>query len=133
MVVLSDLNQIAENYGLDLIYLFGSKAMDLDTERSDTDIAVLLERQYELDLKELMLDLIYEFSRVFNTDKIDLLILNKAGLALQYKVVAEGKNLYYKSAKIRSDYEERAIKLYLDFKKFEDEYYEAMYNHILED
>lgn len=127
------IKKIALKYDLQLIYLFGSKATGRDTKVSDIDIAVLLNNREAYNLKNLILDLIFDFSRVFCSDKIDLVILNKASLAVQYNVISDGKILYELNPEIRYNYEVNLISLYLDFKRYEDEYYEAMHKHILED
>ena len=79
------------------------------------------------------MNLIFEFSILFKTDKIDLLLLNISSLAIQKKVISEGEVLYQQNDKIRTQYEEKVVKLYLDFKKFEEEYDNTMYNQILKD
>lgn len=133
MVILSEVEKMALRHSLNLVYLFGSKAQNIDTEMSDTDIAILLDENKKKNLKDLILDLVFEFSQVYKTDKIDLLILNNASLSIQFKVITKGKLLYQKNSKIRTDYEEHVIKLYLDFKKYEEEYYKAMHDQILEE
>ncbi len=127
------IKKIALKYDLQLIYLFGSKATRRDTKVSDIDIAVLLNDREAYNLKNLILDLIFDFSRVFCSDKIDLVILNKASLAVQYYVISDGEILYALNPETRYNYEVNLISLYLDFKRYEDEYYEAMHKQILED
>jgi len=127
------IKKIALKYDLQLIYLFGSKATGRDSKVSDIDIAVLLNNREAYNLKNLILDLIFDFSRVFCSDKIDLVILSKASLAVQYNVISDGKILYELNSETRYNYEMNLISLYLDFKRYEDEYYEAMHKQILED
>jgi predicted nucleotidyltransferase len=127
------IKKIALKYDLQLIYLFGSKATGRDTKVSDIDIAVLLNDREAHNLKNLILDLIFDFSRVFCSDKIDLVILNKTSLAVQYNVISDGEILYALNPETRYNYEVNLISLYLDFKRYEDEYYEAMQKQILED
>jgi len=132
MINSKDIIRIAKQYRLSLIYLFGSKARGRDSLLSDIDLAVLLEDNKKINLKKLVLDLIFEFSYAFNSDKIDLLILNNAGLNIQYTIVSEGKILYQLNEDVRCNYETRAIKLYFDFQKYENEYYALMHKAILE-
>ncbi len=133
MVKQTLIKEIALKYDLQLIYLFGSKATGRDTKLSDIDIAVLLNNRDAYNLKNLILDLIFDFSRVFCSDKIDLVILNKASLAVQYNVISDGKILYELNPERRYNYEVNLISLYLDFKRYEDEYFETMHKQILED
>jgi predicted nucleotidyltransferase len=127
------IKEIALKHDLQLIYLFGSRATSRETKLSDIDIAVLLNNRKVYKLKDLMLSLIFDFSRVFSSDKIDLVILNKASLAVRYHVIYEGKILYEVNPETRYNYEVNSISLYLDFKRYEDEYYKAMHKQILED
>jgi len=127
------IKETALKYDLQLIYLFGSKATGQDTKMSDFDIAVLINNAKAYNLKKLILDLIFDCSQIFHSDKIDLVILNNASLAVQYNVISDGKILYELDPEIRYDYEVKVISLYLDFKRYEDEYYKAMHKQILED
>ena len=88
------IEKIAKKHGIELIYLFGSKAKNSSSKLSDIDIAVLLEKYRRKDLKDIFLSLIYDFTKLFDSDKIDLLLLNKASLAIQFNVISEGKILY---------------------------------------
>jgi len=126
------IKNIALKYRLELIYLFGSKATGRCSKLSDIDIAVLLNNGDNFNLKDLLLDLIFEFSKLFRSDKIDLVILNKASLAVQYNVISNGKILYEINIETRCNYETSLISLYLDFKRYEDEYYGVMHKQILE-
>ncbi len=132
MINSKDIIQIAKRYRISLIYLFGSKARGRETSLSDIDIAVLLEKDRDLNLKKTILDLIFEFSNIYHSDKIDLLILNKAGLDIQYNIISEGKILYQLNEDVRCNYETRTLKLYFDFQKFEDEYYALVHKAILQ-
>lgn len=133
MMSLDEVTKIAKKHRLLLVYLFGSKAQNKETNLSDVDIAVLIQEENNVDLRQLSLDLIFEFSQLFRSGKIDLLMLNKAPLAIQYNVIYHGKNLYYVDVETRENYETTVIKLYLDFKKYETEYYAEMRNKILQD
>lgn len=131
MIDLKVIEKIALDFELRLIYLFGSKAKDISTPLSDIDIAILIDNYENQDLRQIILDLIFEFSQLFKSDKIDLLILNEASLAIQFKVISESKPLFQITPENRADYEEKVVKLYLDFIKFENEYYETMNERIL--
>lgn len=127
------IKETALKYDLQLIYLFGSRATGRETKVSDFDIAVLINKAKAYNLKKLILDLIFDFSQIVHSDKIDLVILNKASLAVQYNVISDGEILYELDPEIRYDYEVKVISLYLDFKRYEDEYFKAMHKQILED
>lgn len=131
MIDLKAIEKIAHDFTLKLVYLFGSKAKEINTPVSDIDIAVFIDNYENQDLRQIILDLIFEFSQLFKSDKIDLLILNEAPITIQFKVISEGKSLFQFNPEYRADYEEKVVKLYLDFKKFEDDYYETMHKRIL--
>jgi len=129
---LEQIENIAEKYKLNLVYLFGSKVLGIDSKLSDVDIAILINDE-EKDLKKLVLDLIFEFSQIFQPIKVDLTILNKAGYTFQYNVISQGIILYKRTEEIKSNYETRIIKLYIDFKRYETEYFEAMHDSIMQE
>ncbi len=129
---LKQVSELAQKYNLLLVYLFGSRATKKETILSDIDIAILIEREDEKSATSLILDLISNFTRILHSDKVDLLILNKAPLALQYNVISQGKILYQQNLEIKCSYETEIIKLYLDFKKYESEYAKSMHKRILE-
>ncbi|TFG20085.1 MAG: nucleotidyltransferase domain-containing protein [Promethearchaeota archaeon] len=131
MIDLKAIEKIAHDFALKLVYLFGSKAKEINTPVSDIDIAIFIDNYEHQDLRQIFLDLIFEFSQLFKSDKIDLLILNEAPITIQFKVISEGKPLFQVNPEYRADYEENVVKLYLDFKKFEDDYYETMHKRIL--
>jgi len=132
MINSNEIVRIAKRYRLSLIYLFGSRANGRATKLSDIDIAILLGNERKINLRKLILNLIFDLSQVFHSDRIDLLILNKAGLNIQYNVVFEGKILYQVNENVRCNYETQVIKLYLDFQKYEAEYYTWMQKVILQ-
>ncbi|MHA1266150.1 MAG: type VII toxin-antitoxin system MntA family adenylyltransferase antitoxin [Candidatus Helarchaeota archaeon] len=127
------ISKIGQKYRLLLIYIFGSKALEKNSIISDIDIAVLLNNEIEQDRRKLMLDLIFDFSQIFRHNEIDLLILNTASLAIQYNVISTGKILYQLNPDIKSSYETRIIKIYLDFVKYEEEYYNFMQKKVLQE
>lgn len=129
---LKEISELATKYQLLLIYLFGSKATKRDDKLSDIDIGVLIKKEREHTIKNLLFDLIFDFSRCLHSDKVDILILNNAPLALQYNVIAEGQILYEVSSDVKINYETEIIKLYLDFKKYEIEYSNYLHKRILE-
>ena len=74
--IISKIRKVALKFDLQFIYLFGSKATGKDTKLSDIDIAVFLKNPKTTNLKNLTLNLIFDFSKAFHTDTIDLIILN---------------------------------------------------------
>jgi len=73
-----------------LAYLFGSHARGEARPLSDVDIAVPLRetctRQEAFDLR---LEIIGGLMRIFGADDVDVIMLNEAPLALQYRVLRD--------------------------------------------
>jgi len=129
---LEKISCIAKKFHLKLVYLFGSKALGIDSKISDVDIAVLVDNG-TIELRKLILELIYEFSQIFQPLKVDIAILDKAGYTFKYKVICQGKILYKENEVTKNNFETNAIKLYLDFKRYETEYFESMHELIMQE
>lgn len=105
-----------------LVYLFGSKALKVETPLSDTDIGIVFfDRRILKDPKESRdgYNQLYDLFASIYPDlerAIDLIFLQQAPIALQYDVVTNGKVIYEASSKFRANYEERVINEFLDFK-----------------
>ena len=101
-------------------YLFGSYAKGEEGPLSDTDLAILLEE------KKALPDLPYgykahvvaDLTRILQTDRIDLVILNESPILLRFQVVREGSILYSKRERTRIQFEAKVMSLY-----FDQEYY----------
>ena len=78
---------------------------------SDLDLAVLLDRP--LSLRE-ELSLRAEAVDAVHRDDVDLVILNLAPPLLRYEVIAAGSRLYARSSLAVDQFEEAALREYLD-------------------
>lgn len=130
---LNQIISISKEFNLLLVYFFGSKALGIDSRLSDVDIGVLIDNKKSINKEDLILDLIFEFSRIFHPYKVDIVILNDASYSFQYNVISEGKILHILNEDIKSNYETKLIKLFLDFRKFEREYYDSMHEIIMQE
>ncbi len=109
------------------MYLFGSQAKGKARSDSDIDIGVLLNENIpEKKYFDLKLDLIGEFSGIFNRNDIDVVILNNAPNILAMNVISEGKVIFSKDKKLRVAFECDVMRQYYD-----REYYEKMALHYL--
>lgn len=87
---------------------------------SDIDLAVLLTEDaddafsYESDLEIQLEEMV--------SIPIDLRILNNAPLSFCYSVIQTGKVILDKKPDVRSDFESRVIRQYLDFAYFQRRY-----------
>jgi uncharacterized protein len=121
-----DLDEIRERVGnaarryderLIAVYLFGSRAAGQATPLSDLDLAVLLdprERPFTLSLR---CALYADFSRVLQTNDIDLTVLNTLdNLFVLDEILRHGVLLYDPRPDLRADFEVRMQHRILDFK-----------------
>jgi predicted nucleotidyltransferase len=113
--------------GVQLAYLFGSHARGEAGPLSDIDIAVLLRapctRQEAFDLR---LKIIGGLVRVLGTDDVDVIVLNEAPLALQYRVLRDGRVIYCRDRQAMIEHRARTMSYYLDFKPFLDRHEAAI-------
>jgi len=105
------------------LYAFGSVATNELKPLSDLDFAILLSNQLNRRQRfEKSLDLIGLFNSVFQTDEIDLIILNDAPLKFCHIILKNGKLLYFKDKADLIDLCEYVVKNYIDFKFFRDNF-----------
>ena len=111
------LQEIFHEEGVVLAYLFGSRARGTTHHFSDIDIGVLLNKSIaEDDYFDKTLKLMGELGRIFGTEHVDVVVLNRAKPFLRYQVVFGGKLLFEKSAATRIFYENGVMKEYQDTK-----------------
>jgi predicted nucleotidyltransferase len=113
---LQKINNIFKNdVSIVVAYLFGSQAAGKANKYSDVDIAILFdttEKEYSYIDKQI--DLILSISDVLDKE-VDVVILNRASLTLQYTVIKEGKRIYERADRTSRSFEARAIVEYFDF------------------
>lgn len=111
--------------GILFCYLFGSRAYQGFTPKSDIDIAVYLdEKKYE-DFFEKRLELIFEISKNLKKEA-DVVILNTAPLILKYMIFNEGKLIFEKEKEKRMNFELKTMREYFDFKPILEKYYQRI-------
>lgn len=82
------IKELAENYNLSLVVLFGSQATERTHVKSDIDIAVLGTERFD------MLKLMVSFDKIFLRDDIEVVDLENVSPTLMYVIVRDGKLLY---------------------------------------
>jgi len=87
------------------VFLFGSQTDGTATARSDIDLAVLFDRDLELN-EELAFEV--AVSDTLNTDDVDVVNLNRASLLFRFRAVA-GKLLYERDFVRVADFIERTL------------------------
>lgn len=110
------LSRVARDHRLLALYLFGSVASETAGPDSDVDVAALF---FPDDPRwregSTYIDLYDALTRCVRGTRLDLLVMQRAPLELQYRVLAQGEVLYCASDAGRADYEDRVLRDYLDF------------------
>ena len=100
-----------------LAYLFGSHARGRAWKHSDVDVAVLLVGHPDDDrCFDVRLEVIGGMMDIFQTDDVDVLVLNQAPPALRYAVLRDGILLFCRDRQAMIEFRVRAVNEYLDFK-----------------
>jgi predicted nucleotidyltransferase len=99
--------------GVCLVYLFGSQVEGNLGPMSDYDLAVLVDRA--VDGRRVQARLAHESARALQTDRIDVVLLNRAPIELAYAVIAQGELLYERDIATRVEYEATVLSRYGDY------------------
>jgi hypothetical protein len=94
-------------------YLFGSLARKKAGRLSDVDIAVYCEEGSSFPEKKL--EILGNLVGILKTDEIDLVVLNRAPLAIRMKILENKKVIVDKAPLIRHRYESLTMRQYFDF------------------
>lgn len=102
--------------GADLVYLFGSQARGKVWVESDVDLAVLLGSGIPRErYGKVRVELIAELMSVFDSNTVDVVVLNEAPPLLVYEGVIQGGRLLFEKDKLaRMRFEVRAFQEYVD-------------------
>lgn len=120
--IIKDLRKLFQSKsGVLLAYLFGSCVQE-ESSPSDVDIALLLQGE---DFHALFQELMIEIPEVLETERLDLLILNRATPVLAFEVVAGGEIIYFRDEAVLNDFEMGIIRKFQDtayLRKVQNEY-----------
>ena len=110
-------NYFSARKDIQFAYLFGSHAKGVATSMSDIDIAIyFLADKFESDSR---LDMLHVLSTTLNSERIDLVILNKAPITLAFKVVQNHILLIDREPLRRHQFESLVMRKYFDFSYLE--------------
>ncbi len=104
---------LVQSSGLCLAYLFGSQVEGRVGPMSDLDLAVLVD--LGVDRQRFQADLTHELVQALESDRVDVVLLNRAPIELAYAVVAHGKIVYERDAATRVEYEADVLSRYADY------------------
>lgn len=102
---LAGLIPLFEREGVLLAYLFGSLAQDKPGH--DVDLALLVEDQPAFRLRTAISDCL-------DTERLDLVDLERASPVLRFEVISTGRLLYARSPLITEDFEMSTLRIYKD-------------------
>jgi len=94
------------------VFLFGSYGTEYQTPLSDVDFAIMFSENISMAEEAALLN---KLSIAMDTDRVDLVNLNKAPLTLQFTAIAEGKIIYEQDYIATCDFVEKVIKHYHDY------------------
>lgn len=95
------------------VYLFGSYGTEFQLPSSDIDLGIVFCAPVDLK-EELKIDA--ELSMFLHTDKVDFVNLDRTPVSLKYKALKEGKLLCENNPVINSNFRERVVKQYWDYR-----------------
>lgn len=96
-----------------LVYLFGSQVTGKTGPMSDYDLAIFdAAREDSLDLQAAFQ---YAVVKLLNTERVDVVLLNRAPVELAYSIIADGKLLYQKDTYTRVEFEAGVMSKYGDY------------------
>lgn len=113
----------AQNNKLSLVYQFGSQVSKTNTNfKSDYDFALLLDDKISSLSTSVFFkaSLISKLEQLLKITPVDLVILNIAPPILSYDIIKFGILLYKNNDAIRSDFEAKTVRSYLDFRFYND-------------
>jgi predicted nucleotidyltransferase len=96
-----------------LAYLFGSQVGGQLGPLSDHDFGVLINPTAELGIVQARLA--HHLAQVLQTDRVDVVVLNRAPLDLAYAIIAQGKVMYQRTVVERVEYEAYILGRYGDY------------------
>jgi predicted nucleotidyltransferase len=104
---------LADFPSISLVYLFGSQVSGQTGPMSDIDLAIYDESGEDPFARQMEFQ--YRMVKLVGTDRVDVVLLNRAPIELAYRVIASGKLLYMKDKYTQVEYEADTLSKYGDF------------------
>ncbi|MFA6315670.1 MAG: nucleotidyltransferase domain-containing protein [Candidatus Paceibacterota bacterium] len=105
--VKSKATELAQKYDVDMIVLFGSRADNTATSKSDVDIAYVKDKPLSFN-DQLVIG--SELAVFFGTEAADVVYLNRASPAFMYQIMKKAQLLFSNNISIFPDFFSYAIK-----------------------
>ena len=115
--LIKKLRPIFEEYKMDFVYLGGSWVNDENHWWSDIDIFISFPTFLQLSSKnqlELLTQLNVKITDLTNYEEIEISILEKLPLTVQFNAFAKGILIYEKNSKVCSHFLEKMLPIYYD-------------------
>jgi len=122
---LDKLSKLTEFPEIRHLILFGSFATGQYTVFSDIDLAYIANEPLSFTLEA---ELLYHLNKLLGTDEVDLINFAKAPIALQYKILSEGKIIFSDDPYEIALLKEKIFPVYFDFNYYQNEYRLALKN-----
>ncbi len=99
-----------------LAYLFGSRVEGNIGPQSDYDFGILLDR--DADKAAVRSSLASDLAKLFQSPRIDIVLLGEAPIDLSFAIISQGEILYERDVATRVDFEAKVMGLYFDYLPF---------------
>ena len=125
---------VCEKHGVAVVYLFGSHAEGVAMEGSDVDLGVVFfEPPSDEDWWERWHRLADDLEPLVPSHELDIILLQRAPVLLQWQAISKGKVLYCADEESRLKFEERVIGEWLDFSEWLEGFWREMVAGIREE
>ena len=123
----SEIENICQEFGILLFYVFGSYAQSFANKLSDLDIAFLSREKFDL---HQLLEFLSKLQDIFEEEAVDLIDLRESPPALTHRVLKEGKCMYAKSLQEKIEFEIKNESLYFDMQTLRNEHFISLRRRI---
>ena len=104
---------LASSEGVHLVYLFGSRVQGSPGPMSDYDLGLLVDPA--IDSPPVQARLAHELACALGTDRVDVVLLDRAPIELAYAIIAQGQVLFERDVATRVEYEAQVLSRYGDY------------------
>ncbi len=116
-----------------LAYLFGSVAQNKTGKLSDVDLAIYLDdslnKKEKLDLK---LKFISEIENIIKNNRLDMVIMNDAPIALNFEIIKANYPLLIRDEDLKVSLEQYIMSRYLDRQYYDQRWAKNLLNKLTE-
>ena len=113
-IVAENLSNILSNFPeINLVYLFGSRVTGQIGPMSDYDVAIQVEVRNDEDAIRAHFQ--HAIIQMLNTERVDIVLLDRAPVELAYHIISTGKPLYQRDLLTRVEFEARILGQYGDY------------------